>query len=40
MNSMNSIKAVQKFRAGYLKAFAKIMFTLVLKYTGKNNKSS
>lgn len=32
---MNSIKAVQKFRAGHLKAFAKIMFKLVLKYPGK-----
>lgn len=40
MNSMDSIKVVQKFRAGHLKIFAKIMFTLVLKYTGKYNKSS
>lgn len=34
---MNSIKAVQKFRAESLKAFAKMMFILVLKCPGKAN---
>lgn len=34
---MNSINTVQKFTAGCLKTFAKIMFSLVLKYLGKEN---
>lgn len=34
---VNSIKAMQKFRAESLNTFAKIMFILVLKYPGKAN---
>lgn len=37
---MNSITTVQTFRAGHLKAFAKITFTLVLRYLGKRNRKS